>query len=56
MIDFSTEAEAEIVSDLIDLCEVPLRDAALLTGSVLMRIIPASAGQRVPVAAFNSTI
>jgi len=49
-----------IVSDLADLDQVRLLDLQVMTdetiSGMLRRVVPASPGQRVPVAAFNSSI
>lgn len=55
-----TDQEYTIVSDLTDLDRVRLADLQVMTdeatSGLLRRIVPATPGQGVPVAAFNSHI
>jgi FXSXX-COOH protein len=55
-----TDQEYTIVSDLTDLDRVRLVDLQMMTGEdtsgLLRRIVPATPGQGVPVAAFNSHV
>lgn len=54
------EKRSEYPSDLADLRRVPLADVPALSndvlGSALRRLVPASLGRQVPVAAFTSSI
>lgn len=56
----ATGTEATIVSDLTDLNRVQLADLEVMideaTSGMLRRIVSATPGQRVPVAAFNSSV
>jgi hypothetical protein len=56
----ATDSEATIVSDLTDLDRVRLADLDVMTdetmSGMLRRIVPATPGQRVSVAAFNSSV
>lgn len=54
-----TDQESAIVSDLADLDRVRLADLQVTdeaTSSMLSRIVPATPGQGVSVAAFNSAV
>ena len=55
-----TDQEYTVVSDLADLDRVRLADLRVMTdettSSMLRRIVPATPGQGVPAAAFNSCI
>jgi FXSXX-COOH protein len=56
----ATDHESAIVSDLADLDRVPLADLHVMTDEttsrMLRRIVPATPGQGVSVAAFNSCV
>ena len=56
----ATDQECAIVSDLADLDRVRLADLRVMTdeatSSVLRRVVPATPGQGVSVAAFNSCV
>jgi FXSXX-COOH protein len=56
----ATDTEATIVSDLADLDRVRLADLRMMNdetmSGMLRRIVPATPGERVPVAAFNSSV
>jgi len=56
----ATDTETSIVSDLDDLDRVRLVDLQVMTdetmSGMLRRIVPATPGQRVAVAAFNSSV
>ena len=56
----ATDQEATVVSDLADLDHVRLADLQVMTdetvSGMLRRIVPATPGRRVSVAAFNSSV